>query len=356
MKIWQRFFYKEIIFTFLFLLGCIYSLYIILDLMAHVKDLREGHTTLKTWFIFYLCTLSKRLDVLLPFVVLIGSIRVLLHFRTQNIIIALLAGGVSLKKLLQPFIVVCLAVSSLLYINYQYILPKAQPRAQFILESNFSNKKYVKDSPSFHEFSLDDGSKLLYRAYDPEEMIFHDVFWIATTDTIYHMKTLMCQMQVASGKMVDVIQRMPSGHMQKEGSFVQLPFPEIHFDEESLKRSISSLKDQGLTDLFSQLQSSGVDSEKSYEAYATLLFKLTYPLLPLLAFVSIAPFCIGFTRTSAPFMTYLIAICTLFCFLIILQALLVLSKGHSIPAVIGCVAPWIITFTLAGRRYAKTTQ
>ena len=57
MKIWQRYFYKEIIATFLFLLFCFYGLYVILDLMAHMKDIREGHTSFRTWVIFYLCYL-----------------------------------------------------------------------------------------------------------------------------------------------------------------------------------------------------------------------------------------------------------------------------------------------------------
>lgn len=355
MRIWQRYFYKEITLTFVFLLASFYGLYIILDLMSHIKDFQTSHTSLRTWITFYACTFSRRLDVLLPFVVLIGTIRVLLHFKSHNILIALMAGGVSLKKLLQPFLIMSIFATCTLYINYEYILPWAEPRSQFIQENNFAKRRFSDTSPSFHECILRDGSKILYRAYDPEEKSFHDVFWIATIDKIYHMKTLMCQMQVPGAKMVDVIQRQPNGHMQKEASFTSLPLPDIEFEEKLLKESIASLKSSSFSDLILQLKNSNQDSERGFEAYALFLFKLTYPLLPLLAFFSIFSFCVHFSRTQPSFMIYLVAISSLFCFLIVLQALLILAKSHIIPASIAGIIPWILAFFIAGRQYAKAS-
>ena len=356
MKIWQRYFYKEIITTFVLLLFSFYSLYVILDVMAHMKDIREGHTSIRTWIVFYLCTFSRRLDVLLPFVVLIGTIRVLLYFRSQNTLVSLLTGGLSLRQLLKPFLVVSLAISAILYVNFQWILPTAQPKAQFIQENSFSKKSFSDDQTTFRECVLQDGSKILYRAYDPTSKSFYDVFWVSSIDKIYHMKCLACYLQVPYGKMVDLIVRLPNGRMQKSESFVERSFPEMNFDEEALKRSIISPKDQSLSQLFSQVLHLDMSTERNHEALTHFAFKMTYPFLILVAFMAIPPFCIRFTRTNAPFMIYLIAISSLFCFLLLLQVFFVLAKTHTVPVSIAFTVPWLLVFFVTGRRYVRSFQ
>lgn len=356
MRLWQRYFYKEIWTTFCFLLFAFYGLYIVLDLMAHMKDIREGHTAFKTWLTFYLCTFSRRLDVLVPFVILIGTIRVLLYFRAQNILVILLTGGLSFRKLMQPFLLSCACVGAILYINYQWILPYAQPRAQFIQENSFSKKASSQESANFRECTLLDGSKILYRAYDPNSKSFYDVFWVASIDKIYHMKSLSCYLEVPYGKMVDLIIRLPNGTMQKESSCLERSFTEMHFDEEALTRSITSPKDQSLSQLLLQVIQSDSASERAHEALAHLAFKLSYPLLILLAFIAVAPFCIGFTRTSSSFMIYLLGISTLFCYLLLLQVCFVLAKSHTVSIFAAFAIPWTASFLFAGRRYVYVVR
>src|SRR5437667_8529806 len=103
--IWQRYLYKKICMRYFFILFVSYALFILFDLMAHLKHLNH-HTSLLKLAKYYLCIFSKRMHILLPFAILIGSIFSLLQFQVRNELVALLAGGIPRKKLMRPFLVV----------------------------------------------------------------------------------------------------------------------------------------------------------------------------------------------------------------------------------------------------------
>lgn len=359
MHIWKRYFYKEIVFTFCFLLFCFYALYVSLDLMAHIKDLRTGNTAFSTWALYYICTFFRRLDILLPFTVLIGSIRILLKLRARNELVALLASGIPLQTLLRPFLLTACSAAMLLYINYEFILPKALPQASFIQESHFGKRSLMEQATPLREIMLKDSSKMIYRTYNPQLKQFQDVFWIASVDTIYHMKNLTCEDATPTGTMIDVIKRDKNGFLQKTASFDQLLLSDMQFDEESLKDSITPPRDQSLTQLFSQMiLYTHSQSDRASEIKGNFYFKLTFPLICLLAFVGAAPYCLHFSRTFSPFMTYLISIGSLFCFFLFLQVIFVLAKSQTaqaLPAWLIIALPWAITFCFFGKKYAKTS-
>ncbi|MBS0655410.1 MAG: LptF/LptG family permease [Verrucomicrobia bacterium] len=358
MLIWKKYFYKEIISTALFLLFSFYFLYIVLDLMTHIKDLRAGTTTFSTWALYYLCTFSRRLDILLPFTVLIASIRILLKLKTRNELVALLASGIPLQTLLRPLLLFSCAATMILYANFEFILPKALPQALFIQESHFGNRSIIEQSTPLREIILKDSSKMIYRTYNPQLKQFQDVFWIASVDTIYHMKSLVCE-PYPTGKMVDLITRDKQGFLQKKTSYDELLLSNMHFDEQSLKNSITPPRDQSLTQLFSQMMLyTHSQSDRAMEIKGNFYFKLTFPLICLLAFVAVAPYCLHFSRTFSPFMTYLLSIGSLFCFFLFLQVLFVLAKGQTayiVPSWAIVTLPWLLAFCFFGKKYARSS-
>ncbi len=354
MYIWKRYFYKEIISTFAFLLFFFYALYISLDLMAHIKDLRSGHTSFFTWVVYYFYTFFRRLDILLPFTVLIGSIRLLVSFQTKNELVALLASGIPLRTLLRPFLIVALALTSFLYANFEWILPVAVPQAIYIQENSFGKRTILEEETPLREVMLKDGSKMIYRSYNPRLKQFQDVFWIASLDTIYHMKVLACTEKMPAAKLVDIITRDPSGALQKSGSYAELSLEQMQFDEESLKSSITPPRDQSLSQLLSQMiLYTSSTSDRANDIRNNLYYKISFPLVCLLAFLAIAPHCIRFSRNRPVFMIYLLGIGSLFCFFLLLQVAYVFGKNQIIAPWIAMLLPWMTSFYICGIRYAK---
>lgn len=236
--LWKRYFYKEIAKTYFFILFCFYFVYVSLDLMTHIKDLRASGASFQTLSTYYLCIFSKRLDILLPFTCLVGSIRLLLNFQSKNEFVALLTSGISFKALLQPFLFAAVLGSLALYANFEFVLPTTLPQVTYIQESHFGKSTVLEQEMPFREVMLKDGSRMIYRTYNPSVKEFQDVFWISSLDMIYHMKQLSFDPLPPTAKFVDMISRDQNGFLQKTASWKLIQLRQMQFDEESLKTAL----------------------------------------------------------------------------------------------------------------------
>lgn len=352
--IWKRYFYKEIIKTFCFLLFGFFALYITIDIMAHLKDLRAGKTSFSVWVMYYLCTFSRRLDVLLPFAVLIGTIRIMLALQARNELVALLVSGVPMKTLLKPFIVSACAASLILYANFELFLPRAQPKALAIQENDFGKKQLVQDDSQVREVILKDGTRMFYSDYNTKLRQFTDVFWIITIDKVYHMKTLTCLKDAPRGFYVDLITRDATGKMLLEQSFLEVVFKNMEFTQESLEQSIQPPRDQSITTLISQSMLYGRSmSDRAIDIRSFLIYKLTFPLLCLLATLAPACYCLSFRRDVPHFMIYLLSLGALFCFFLLLQVALVLAKSHIVSPMVALGLPWLVAILFVGKNFMR---
>lgn len=325
--------------------------------MTHMKDLRAGHTSLSNWIIYYLCTFSRRLDVLLPFTILIGTIRTLLSFQARNELVALLASGIPLSRLMSPFIIVGLTCAGILYCNFEFFLPRAQPRALFIQENSFGKRHLETEATPIREVLLKDMSRMIYRTYNPVIRQFEDVYWIASLDKIYHMKRLTCETSSPTGAMVDIITRDARGNLNHTASYPTLVLKEMQFDEESLINSITPPRDQSLSMLYSQMRLYGKSmAERAVDIRCNFIYKLVFPLMCLLAIMAPASWCLSFRRHIPHFMIYLLALSGLFCFFLLLQVAFVLGKSQIVTPALALLFPWACAIFLIGKDYLRVYQ
>ncbi len=353
--IWKRYFYKEIIKTYCLFLFGFFALYVAIDVMTHLKDLRAGNTSLSVWVTYYLCTFSRRLDVLVPFTVLLGTIRILLSLQMRNELVALLVSGLPMRVLFRPFIVAACAASLLLYVNFQYLLPKAQPKALAIQENDFGKTKAAAEEPAIREVLLKDASRMFYSDYNPIVRQFSDVFWIVSMDRVYHMQTLNCMEEHPVGRNVDLIVRDDTGKMVKQSSTTIETFTTMQFDEESLQNSVQLPKDQSISTLISQTELYGKSmSDRAIDVRSFLIYKLTFPLICLLAAIAPAFYCLSFRRDMPQFMIYLVSLGALFCFFLLLQVAFVLAKSHVVSPLMALGLPWLIVGVIVTRNYMRT--
>jgi lipopolysaccharide export system permease protein len=306
-------------------------------MMAHLGSMTLSFASLQGWFEYYLATFAKRLDILLPFSILIATIRTLMNLQQRGELVAMLASGISKKTLLTPFLVVAVSSMIILYANYQWFMPEALQHIETFKDD------VEKSEPK--EIMLSDGSKLIYSSYDRKTKTFQDIFWIRSADELFHMKSLDASSTPPQGAWVDHVKRSSSGQLVKVFSKESAPLTELHFDSKTLKNSVIPINEQSLSQLaYQAILYFNSTSTKASEISATLCYKLTFPFMALLAFLAPAPFCLRFTRSTPLLMIYLIAISGLFSFNVLLQAAFVLGKSGVVAPYLAVGIPWAAVF------------
>lgn len=349
---WARYFFKEYLRSLVFILAIVYALYVLIDTMSHLKNFTEGKGGITVWIEYYFYTLSKRFDVLLPFALLLATIRCLCNFQQRGELVALLASGIALRTLLRPFLCVAIGCTLLLYMNYEWFLPSALPKIEAFTESSFGKSKTDKEKPAPKEIMLQDGSKIIYTQYNPKTKEFNDLFWVRSTDCIFHIKTLTLTSSSPIGTWVDTIERNKDNILEKKASFESFEFKDMHFDEHSLKNSIIPPKEQSLSQLFVEfpLYFSSF-SHKAGEIKASLYSKISFPWLCLIALMAPAPFCLRFTRNHPLLIIYLASLALLFCLNVLFESSSAFAKSQVISPAITIFVPWIVTLFFFTKRY-----
>lgn len=349
--IWQRYFCKEYTKSILAILVCIMGIYAIVDLCVHTGTVLR-HPYPLVWATYYVAVFLKQYELLLPFAVLLATIRTLHHFQQRGELIALLTGGISKRGLLQPLFIITLFALLTVYGNFQYTLPWACATIDEIETTQFKKEVLQDDSPK--ELFLNDGTKLIFSRYDKKTKTFYSAFWIVSVNKIYYMKQITLS-DPPKGKFVDHMIRSKDGVFEKVASLPEFPMKWLKISEESIARSTTPMNAQSLSELAQQataLYSSS--SSKAAEIKSVFLYKIVIPFLTLFAFIAPAPFCLQWTRNFPLLLIYLIALAALFCTHIVIQVAVILGK-HQVTS------PWtafgIPVFALASlfsRRYRRT--
>ncbi len=140
--IWERYFLRQFTQMFALFLGCFYSLYVLIDYASHTSTFIHHKLQWQEIIRYYLFIFASRAEILLPLTLLIAFIHTICKLNAQYELIALMASGFSLKKLMRPFVVLGLSCVFLLYTNEQFFLPKALKKLRRI-ENVTKHKKIV---------------------------------------------------------------------------------------------------------------------------------------------------------------------------------------------------------------------
>src|ERR1700722_2577297 len=77
--IWGRYFLSQMLKCFFLFIFCFYGLYMLIDFSSHATHFHHSHQAIlwKEVGLYYLADFSKRVEVLIPFALLISTIKVL---------------------------------------------------------------------------------------------------------------------------------------------------------------------------------------------------------------------------------------------------------------------------------------
>lgn len=351
-SIWERYFLKETIKVFVFFLLGFYGLYVLIDYSTHAASFKHYHFTLLDIAKFYAFEFVTRMEILVPFAFLIACVKTLCSLNTHNELVALIASGINIKRLLLPFISLGLLFTSLIYFDLEVLQPMAYKYNTQLDHSRAKAKQ--KKHISIQQLFLEDSSSLIFQSYDPITKAFFDVFWVRSIDDIYRINHLFPYASSPLGLGVDHFKRNPEGILVLSASFAEKTFPEMHFNNEKLLESVSLPEAKSLTEIRNKLPESNKElSEKEAHLLTTYYYKLAIPWMCLLAVLAPAPFCIRFSRTLPVFFIYALSIFGLVAFYLVMDATVVLGERQMFSPALAIWVPFGSFFALFGWRFVR---
>lgn len=350
MKIWHRYLFGHLIKTFLFILFCVFAIYVIVDLSVHgVRFLSRAATTFADLALYYLRSFARHLELFLPLTLLLASLKVLVDLNAHHELVALQMAGLSRKTLLRPFFAFAALLTFACYANSQWLAPDAQEAADAFRIQHSRKKKKVKREHVYN-IALDDDSELVYQSFDEEKKELFDVFWIKSEGDIWHMKYLGIGRKHPQGRYVDHFQRNGKGQFEKTESFSEKSFPRLPWDDDATLERFIPFENRSLSTLLSQASALTADRPS---IFCYLHYKIAVPLLPFFILIAISPIAMRFTRTRSTFLIVAVSLFTFVGLMIVLDGMLILGENQVIPGYLAIWGPIALLFAFSFPRFAK---
>jgi lipopolysaccharide export system permease protein len=351
---WERYFYKQLLKSALTFLMVFYGLYVLVDYSSHLSGVHYHHSSLKIgeFFVQYACEFIIRAEILIPFALLIGTIYTLTKYNQRSELIALLANGLSLHRLMVPYLVAAILAILFLYLNTEFFLPMALHK-QNTYDQKHAEKKISKEVRAQH-FLLEDGSALIYRYFDRASQVLEEVYWVPSANEIWRIAQLNPFKQTPLGLFVDHFTRV-NGHFTHQASYPSYAFAEMRLSRKKLHDSFLAPDQLPLSQLIAESPDSKTaeESEKAARALTALYRKLTLPWLSLLAVIGPAPFCLRFSRHQPLFLIFAGAIFSLVALYLFCDAACVLAERQVLTPLSAILIPMACFLTLSLYRFIR---
>lgn len=350
--IWERYFLKELFKVFALFLFGFYTLYVLIDYSNHAASFKHYNFHFIDVAKYYGYEFVTRMPILVPFAIVIACVKVLCGLNTNNELVALMASGIKLKRILLPFIVFGLLFTGLMYFNAEVLQPMAQKYNTKLDHSRAKAKQ--KKTRSAQSVRLEDRTALVYQSYDSDQEIFTDAFWIKSFEEIYRIRTLYPTATPPLGKEVEHLQRDAEGNLVLAESQAEMQFPDMVFNQEKLLESVSSGEAHSLSSLNEIIPEHNAPlSEKEAQLVTSFHYKLALPWLCLLAIIAPAPLCIRFTRSLPVFLIYALSIFGLVAFYLVMESAVVLGERQMFSPAVAIWTPFTLFFSFFSWRYFK---
>ena len=332
-----------------------FGLFVFVDAFTHVKDIFDPETSWQTWGLYYICMLSTRAGVIIPFAIVTATALLIPRLVRNNELIPLMTAGISLQQIIRPFFAATLVTSAVLFANNQWFLPNALQNQRRITDSEFG-RKAVHDEPARLGVVLfSDGSRLFFSQHDPEKRLITDAFWVCSPDYILHIEQLLYfQDRSPEGRGVDVVEREATGRMRKTASYPSFELSQLHLTKDVVKISMADPRLLSISQLGTLVSRFGLSrSERATETTVAFFAKLFSPCLAWLALLLPAPFCFRFERRLPQTLLIFLSLAFLFSFLLIVHAFEILARIPILRPTPFLIFPWACALFIGIRRMKR---
>ena len=132
MKLLDRYIVRQFMVSFVFGLVAFLLIFVLVDTMEHLDDFIDAHAPVKVVIEYYIAFMPEIIKLMTPVAVLLGSLFVIGRLSTNSELTAMKSSGVSLYRILIPFLVVAFLISfASIYLN-GWVVPRANAKKGYI--------------------------------------------------------------------------------------------------------------------------------------------------------------------------------------------------------------------------------
>ncbi len=353
-QIWERYFAKQFLAVFFLFLFCFYGLYVLIDYSSRSTMYSSLKFTTLDIAYYYGFTLIQRLDILIPVAMMLAAIKTMTTLNAQNELIALMASGIKLKRLLRPFIGIALLGVALLYLNNEFFLPQALKGLQKLEDAHFVHKFKKEKKEDIKSIPLKGKEIMIYNTHDRLVNSLQDVYWIRSINQIIRMQTLYLESDPPLAEGVEVFKRDAEGKLLLVESLDAKFFTQLKIEAETIASAITDPAMMSISRLFKRIPRLHEHlSDREAKMWSAFAKKILMPWLCLLAVIAPAPFCLRFSRQLAIFYLYVWSMFGLVAFYILINSMSILGENLIIPPLLAIFTPFLLFYGLFGTHYLR---
>lgn len=167
MKILDKYIIKKFLGTFFYAIGLIISIAIIFDISEKLDDFIQKEAPIKAIaFDYYLNFIPYFVNLFSPLFIFISVVFFTSKMASNTEIVAILASGISFKRLLRPYLIAATVLAILSFFLNNFIIPPAnQTRLDF--ENTFIKNPYRNNEYNIHR-QIGPGTFIYFESYNNE--------------------------------------------------------------------------------------------------------------------------------------------------------------------------------------------
>ncbi len=171
MKILDRYILKKLLTTFLFVVFIIVAIIVVIDVTEKIDDFSKPEVPLGRIFGYYVDFIPWIANLISPITVFIATVFVTANMAGRTEIVAILASGVSFKRMLVPYFGAALIIAMGSFYFSGWVIPDAN-KSRRSFEIEFIKGKYYFSKTDFHVQASP--TKFLYlERYDNNRNVGH---------------------------------------------------------------------------------------------------------------------------------------------------------------------------------------
>ncbi|MDR1145348.1 MAG: LptF/LptG family permease [Verrucomicrobiales bacterium] len=133
MKIIDRYLLKHLLLPFVFCFVSLFCIFVLIDLFDSIGDYATAHAPLKDIARIYAIMLGQVAPLIIPFAFFLACVYLLTNLSSHKELVALMAAGVSLARLVIPFVCLAVSLSAVEYYLYLKLAPTATVRREALM-------------------------------------------------------------------------------------------------------------------------------------------------------------------------------------------------------------------------------
>ena len=165
MKILDKYIIRKFLGTFFFALGLIILIAIVFDISEKIDDFMERKAPINAIvFDYYLNFIPFFGNLFSPLFIFISVIYFTSRMAAQTEIVAILASGISFKRLLVPYMVAATVLASLSFYMNNWVLPHSNGK-RIAFETRYIKNQYVYTNRNVHK-QISPGQYIYFESYN----------------------------------------------------------------------------------------------------------------------------------------------------------------------------------------------